>query len=46
MLWVPFYFCLSTLAAALAVCSVMRRTRYETWEPALARPVLEHVELA
>jgi cellulose synthase/poly-beta-1,6-N-acetylglucosamine synthase-like glycosyltransferase len=56
LLWVPYYFCLSTLAAALAVCSILRRTRYETWEPALERPALEraprerpaldHVELA
>jgi cellulose synthase/poly-beta-1,6-N-acetylglucosamine synthase-like glycosyltransferase len=41
---VPYYFCLSTLAAAVAVCSILRRTRYETWEPALARPALQRVE--
>jgi cellulose synthase/poly-beta-1,6-N-acetylglucosamine synthase-like glycosyltransferase len=46
LLWVPYYFCLSMLAAALAVCSIVRGTRYETWEPALARPSLDRVELA
>jgi hypothetical protein len=34
---VPYYFCLSNLAAALAVCSLVRGTRYETWEPAATR---------
>ena len=46
LLWVPYYFCLSTLAAAIAVCSIARRTRYETWEPALARPRIDEMELA
>jgi hypothetical protein len=35
--WVPYYFCLSNLAAALAVCSLARGARYEVWEPALTR---------
>ena len=38
LLWVPYYFCLSTLAAALAVGSIVRGTRYEVWEPELQRP--------
>jgi cellulose synthase/poly-beta-1,6-N-acetylglucosamine synthase-like glycosyltransferase len=37
LLWIPYYFCLSNLAAALAVLSVLRGRRYEIWEPALAR---------
>jgi cellulose synthase/poly-beta-1,6-N-acetylglucosamine synthase-like glycosyltransferase len=36
-LWVAYYFCLSNVAAALAVCSLARGSRYEVWEPALAR---------
>jgi cellulose synthase/poly-beta-1,6-N-acetylglucosamine synthase-like glycosyltransferase len=35
--WVAYYFCLSNLAAALAVCSILRRTRYERWEPLSTR---------
>jgi cellulose synthase/poly-beta-1,6-N-acetylglucosamine synthase-like glycosyltransferase len=35
--WVAYYFCLATLAAACAVCSLVRGTRYEVWEPTLAR---------
>lgn len=46
LLWVPYYFCLSTLAAAIAVCSILRRTRYEIWEPALQRPALDKAGLA
>ena len=46
VLWVPYYFCLSTLAAAIAVCSILRRTRYEIWEPALQRPALDKGGLA
>ncbi|MGH8976813.1 MAG: glycosyltransferase [Acidimicrobiia bacterium] len=37
LLWIPYYFCLSNLAAALAVLSVLRGRRYELWEPALMR---------
>jgi hypothetical protein len=36
-LWIAYYFCLSNLAAALAVCSLARDTRYESWDPAAAR---------
>ena len=36
-LWVPYYFCLSNLAAALAVLSLTRGTRFEMWEPTSAR---------
>ncbi len=43
-LWVAYYFCLSNLAAMLAVCSLATRTRYEMWDPALARGSLANVE--
>jgi cellulose synthase/poly-beta-1,6-N-acetylglucosamine synthase-like glycosyltransferase len=46
VLWVPYYFCLSNLAGVMAVCSLVRRTRYETWEPALARPPVEQMGTA
>lgn len=46
LLWVPYYFCLSTLAAAVAVCSILRRTRYEIWEPALQRPAHDSPSIA
>jgi cellulose synthase/poly-beta-1,6-N-acetylglucosamine synthase-like glycosyltransferase len=36
-LWIPYYFCLSNLAAALAVCSLARATKFEAWDPAVAR---------
>jgi cellulose synthase/poly-beta-1,6-N-acetylglucosamine synthase-like glycosyltransferase len=35
--WVAYYFVLSNLAAALAVCSLAHGSRYEVWEPSLAR---------
>jgi cellulose synthase/poly-beta-1,6-N-acetylglucosamine synthase-like glycosyltransferase len=35
--WVAYYFCLANLAAALAVCSIVRGTRYERWEPGSTR---------
>lgn len=35
--WVPYYFCLSNLAALLAVGSLVIRTRYEVWEPQSSR---------
>jgi cellulose synthase/poly-beta-1,6-N-acetylglucosamine synthase-like glycosyltransferase len=35
--WIAYYFFLANLAAAVAVCSLARRQRYETWEPALTR---------
>jgi cellulose synthase/poly-beta-1,6-N-acetylglucosamine synthase-like glycosyltransferase len=44
VLWVPYYFCLSNLAGVIAVCSIARSTRYETWEPALARAPAEQME--
>ena len=34
LLWVPYFFCLANLAAALAVLSLLRGTRFEMWEPA------------
>jgi cellulose synthase/poly-beta-1,6-N-acetylglucosamine synthase-like glycosyltransferase len=33
-LWIPYYFCLVNLAAAIAVLSVLRGVRFETWEVA------------
>jgi glycosyltransferase involved in cell wall biosynthesis len=36
-MWVPYYFCLSNLAAALAVCSLVSGRRFERWEPAVTR---------
>jgi cellulose synthase/poly-beta-1,6-N-acetylglucosamine synthase-like glycosyltransferase len=36
-MWVAYYFCLSNLAAAIAVCTLLVR-RYERWEPAAVRP--------
>lgn len=37
MRWVPFYFCLSNIAAGLAVVSLVRGVRYHLWDPSLAR---------
>ena len=37
-LYVPYFFCLGNLAAALAVLSLLRGVRVEVWEPAGARP--------
>jgi cellulose synthase/poly-beta-1,6-N-acetylglucosamine synthase-like glycosyltransferase len=37
VVWVPYYFCLSNLAAAIAVGLLVRGRRFEVWEPALAR---------
>jgi cellulose synthase/poly-beta-1,6-N-acetylglucosamine synthase-like glycosyltransferase len=34
LLWVPYFFCLANLAAALAVLSLLIGTRFEMWEPA------------
>jgi glycosyltransferase involved in cell wall biosynthesis len=36
-LWVPYYFCLSNLAAALAVLSLIGGKRFEMWEPTMDR---------
>ena len=33
LLWIPYYFCLSNLAAALAVLTLVGGTRFEMWEP-------------
>ena len=33
LLWIPYYFCLSNLAAALAVLTLAGGTRFEMWEP-------------
>ncbi len=44
--WVAYYFCLSALAAALAVVSIARRVRYDTWEPVLTRARGEDVQVA
>ena len=33
-LWIPYFFCLANLSAALAVLSLLRGTRFEIWEPA------------
>lgn len=33
LLWIPYYFCLANLAAALAVISLVRGIRFEIWEP-------------
>ncbi len=32
-LWVPYYFCLVNLAAAIAVLSVLGGVRFERWNP-------------
>jgi cellulose synthase/poly-beta-1,6-N-acetylglucosamine synthase-like glycosyltransferase len=32
--WIPYYFCLVNTAAAIAVLSVLRGVRFETWEVA------------
>ena len=37
LLWIPYYFCLSNLAAALAVLTLAGGTRFEMWEPASDR---------
>jgi cellulose synthase/poly-beta-1,6-N-acetylglucosamine synthase-like glycosyltransferase len=36
-LWIPYFFCLANLAAALAVLSVLAGVRFERWEPVGAR---------
>jgi cellulose synthase/poly-beta-1,6-N-acetylglucosamine synthase-like glycosyltransferase len=36
-LFVPYYFCLANLAAALAVLSLFAGVRFTTWEPVAAR---------
>jgi cellulose synthase/poly-beta-1,6-N-acetylglucosamine synthase-like glycosyltransferase len=46
VLWVAYFFCLSNLAAAMAVCSLARGSRYEMWEPALARASAPAPEVA
>jgi cellulose synthase/poly-beta-1,6-N-acetylglucosamine synthase-like glycosyltransferase len=33
-LWIPYFFCLANLAAALAVLSLLGGVRFERWEPA------------
>jgi glycosyltransferase involved in cell wall biosynthesis len=35
-LWIPYYFCLANLAAAVAVISLLRGVRFERWEPVRA----------
>ena len=37
LLWIPYYFCLSNLAAVLAVLTLAGGTRFEMWEPASDR---------
>lgn len=32
-LWIPYFFCLANLAAALAVLSLLAGVRFERWEP-------------
>jgi hypothetical protein len=34
VLWVPYFFCMANLAAALAVLTLLRGVRFERWEPA------------
>ena len=36
-LWIPYFFCLANLAAALAVLSLLGGVRFERWEPVGAR---------
>ena len=36
-LWVPYFFCLANLAAALAVLSLLAGVRFERWEPVAMR---------
>jgi cellulose synthase/poly-beta-1,6-N-acetylglucosamine synthase-like glycosyltransferase len=36
-LWIPYFFCLGNLAAALAVLSLLAGVRFERWEPAAMR---------
>ena len=38
-LWVPYFFCLANLAAALAVVSLLAGVRFEIWEPVAVRGV-------
>jgi cellulose synthase/poly-beta-1,6-N-acetylglucosamine synthase-like glycosyltransferase len=33
LFWIPYYFCLGNVAAALAILSLLRGVRYETWTP-------------
>jgi cellulose synthase/poly-beta-1,6-N-acetylglucosamine synthase-like glycosyltransferase len=37
LLWVPYFFCLGNVAAALAVLSLLFGVRFTTWEPAASR---------
>jgi hypothetical protein len=34
LVWVPYFFCLANLAAALAMLSLLAGKRYERWTPA------------
>jgi cellulose synthase/poly-beta-1,6-N-acetylglucosamine synthase-like glycosyltransferase len=43
-LWVPSYFCLANVAAAIAVLSLLRGVRFERWDP--TRQVRQPVEPA
>jgi cellulose synthase/poly-beta-1,6-N-acetylglucosamine synthase-like glycosyltransferase len=45
-LWVPYYFCLSNLAATIAVCLLVRGRRFEVWEPALTRGATTEAKVA
>jgi cellulose synthase/poly-beta-1,6-N-acetylglucosamine synthase-like glycosyltransferase len=36
-LWIPYFFCLANLAAALSVLSLLAGVRFERWEPVGAR---------
>jgi cellulose synthase/poly-beta-1,6-N-acetylglucosamine synthase-like glycosyltransferase len=35
--WIPYFFCLGNVAAALAVLSLLLGVRFTTWEPAASR---------
>ncbi len=39
LLWVPYFFCLGNLAAALAVLSLLRGKRFERWDPVRESPL-------
>ena len=36
-LWIPYFFCLANVAAAIAVLSLLAGVRFERWEPVAAR---------
>ncbi|HEX3277796.1 MAG TPA: glycosyltransferase [Thermoleophilaceae bacterium] len=38
-LWIPYFFCLANIAAALAVLSLLAGVRFERWEPVAVRGV-------